>query len=68
MDDRMDEITREFMDGYHDGRDTDTPEPSANRHPAYRHSWEIGRAEREGEPIPYQFSNKRAAMRAEMGV
>ena len=37
---------REFMEGYFDGRDPDSPQPSANRSHAYRHSWAVGRAVR----------------------
>lgn len=55
-------IDAHFCEGYHDGRILDTPTPSANRHPAYRHSWEVGRAEIEGRPIPAYFSRTRAAL------
>lgn len=54
-------IDAEFCAGYLEGRELDTPEPNANRHPAYRHSWEIGRAEKKGRVIPASFSRKRAA-------
>jgi hypothetical protein len=54
-------INAEFCAGYLEGRDPETPEPNANRHPAYRHSWEVGRAEKEGWVIPASFSRKRAA-------
>lgn len=43
---------REFAAGYSDGRNPDAPEPSANRSHAYRHSFEVGRAEINGQPIP----------------
>lgn len=51
----------QFFEGYRDGYERDAPKPSGNRHPAYLHSWEIGRAEREGRVIPAAFSRKRAA-------
>lgn len=35
----------EFINGYLDGYDLNAPEPSGNRHPAYAHSFKIGRAE-----------------------
>lgn len=35
----------EFVDGYIDGRNPTTPEPSGNRSHRYRHSFAIGRAE-----------------------
>ena len=54
-------LTAEFCAGYLDGRDPSTPEPSANRHPAYLHSWEVGRAEIEGWVIPAAYSRARAA-------
>jgi len=54
-------IDREFIEGYFDGRDFDSPEPNANRHPAYRHSFEIGRAELAGRPIPAKIARERAA-------
>ena len=54
-------IAAEFVAGMLDGKDSSTPEPTANRHPAYRHSWEVGRAEAEGWVIPAQWSRDRAA-------
>lgn len=35
----------EFVAGYIDGRDPDSPEPNANRSHRYRHSWAVGRNE-----------------------
>lgn len=55
-----DPFDAEFANGYYDGRRLDTPEPNANRHPAYRHSWEVGRLEVSGTPMPYQFAKSRA--------
>lgn len=54
-------IDAEFCAGALDGRDPNSPEPSANRHPAYRHAWEVARAETEGWVIPAAFSRKRAS-------
>lgn len=54
-------IDAEFFAGYRDGYDPTTPEPSANRHAAYRHSWEVGRAEAEGWVIPAAWSRTRVA-------
>lgn len=54
-------LDAEFAAGMMDGKDLTTPEPSANRHPAYRHSWEVGRAEAEGRPISAALSRARAA-------
>ena len=50
----------EFCDGYYDGRDLTTPEPSANRSAAYRHSFAVGRAEKAGKPIPASVSRENA--------
>jgi len=55
-------IEGEFADGYFDGRNTDTPEPSGNRSRAYQHSWGVGRAERLGHPIPAAISRAAAAI------
>lgn len=55
----------DFADGYRDGRDPDAPEPSANRSHAYRHSFEVGRAEINGQPIPAARS-RAAAFVAQM--
>lgn len=54
---------RDFIEGYFDGRDPDSPQPSANRSRAYRHSWSVGRAEIEGRPIP-AFISRAAASEA----
>lgn len=53
-------IDAEFVAGAFDGRDLDSPEPSVNRHPAYRHAWEVARAEKTGHPIPARLSRARA--------
>lgn len=57
----MSNLISEFIAGYLDGRDRTAPEPSGNRHSAYRHSFEVGRAELANKPIPYAVSMKRAA-------
>ena len=54
-------IDQEFCAGYYDGRDSDIPEPNANRHPAYIHSFNVARAEKLGKPIPAQISRAAAA-------
>ncbi|MGU3316307.1 hypothetical protein ACLBWH_12220 [Sphingomonas sp. M6A6_1c] len=51
----------EFRAGYADGRDPDSPAPSANRSHAYRHSFAVGRAERANAPIPAARSRYAAA-------
>jgi hypothetical protein len=53
-------LDQEFAEGYRDGRDRDTPEPSDNRSDAYRHSFAVGRAELAGCPIPAALSRERA--------
>jgi hypothetical protein len=50
----------EHFNGYKDGRDPTSPEPSANRSWCYRHSFAVGRAEIENNPIPAQVSRKKA--------
>lgn len=57
----------EFVEGYLDGRDPDTPEPSGNRSEAYRHSFDVGRAELRGKPIRAGVSRKHAAEIEERG-
>lgn len=54
-------LDMEFIDGYRDGRTRDCMEPSGNRSPAYHHSFEIGRAEINGTPIPAYISRQRVA-------
>lgn len=44
-------MSDEFVEGYRDGRNPDSPEPSANRSHSYRHSFAVGRAELKGNPI-----------------
>lgn len=54
-------LDEEFAEGYRDGRDPTSPDPSENRSAAYRHSFEVGRAEIENRPIPADVSRRRAA-------
>ncbi|MFX4086131.1 hypothetical protein ACKU27_13620 [Sphingobium yanoikuyae] len=50
-----------FYEGYRDGGDPTAPDPSDNRHPAYRHSFAVRRAEIGGQPIPAAVSRAAAA-------
>lgn len=52
----------EFTQGYIDGRDPTIPPPGENRHPAYIHSFKVGRAEIEKAPIPAHVSRARAKL------
>lgn len=54
-------VDQEFVDGYRDGYDLTAPEPSENRSHAYRHSFAIGRAEKEGRPIKASYDQLIAA-------
>ena len=56
----VNEIEGEFRDGYHDGGDATAPEPGPNRSAAYRHSFEVRRAEVAGKPLPAGLSRERA--------
>jgi hypothetical protein len=59
------DLSDEFLAGYLDGRDLDSPKPSANRSHCYRHSWAVGRNEVLGEePIP-AWRAREMARRAE---
>jgi hypothetical protein len=40
----------EMVDGYRDGFDLSSPEPSANRSHSYRHGFANGRDDRAGRP------------------
>ncbi|MHA0333704.1 hypothetical protein [Sphingomonas aquatilis] len=55
------DLDRQFYDGYRDGGDPDAPAPNANRHPAYRHSFAVRRAEIAGQPMPAAVSRAAAA-------
>lgn len=41
---------QDMCDGYLDGRDLDSPEPSLNRSHSYRHGFAVGRNEKLGKP------------------
>lgn len=49
----------EYINGYMDGGDPDTPEPNDNRSLRYRHGFNVRRAEMAGTPIPAQQSRNR---------
>lgn len=51
----------EAAEGYSDGRDSDALPPGANRSAFYRHGFDVGRAEKRGEPIAAQVSRERWA-------
>lgn len=53
-------LMNEFADGYLDGRDKNAPEPNENRHPAYAHSFWVGRSEINGIPMSASVSRKAA--------
>jgi hypothetical protein len=55
----------EFVQGYLDGHDPDSPEPSENRSHRYRHSFAIGRAELEGKALLPADAARYAARQAE---
>ena len=55
------DLDHHFYEGYRDGGDPAAPEPSGNRHPAYRHSFAVRRAELAGQPIPASVSRAAAA-------
>lgn len=40
----------EMIEGYRDGNDPDSPEPSANRSESYRHGFANGRDDLHGRP------------------
>lgn len=52
---------QEFMAGYFDGRDPNSPEPNENRSHCYRHSFAVARAERAGKRIKASVSRELAA-------
>ena len=61
MDDLIERIASEdHWHGYIDGKDIDAPWPSGNRSAEYRHSFEVGRAEAMGSPIPAAVSREKA--------
>lgn len=61
----------EMVQGYMDGFDPDSPEPSSNRSQSYRHGFRNGRADRTGKPVGhYVFVHQAAecAMAADKGA
>lgn len=50
----------DFIEGYLDGRDPNTPNPGENRSKAYLHSFNVGRVEINGTVIPAHVSRKAA--------
>ena len=57
--DRVDaELDADHLEGYQDGYDTDAIAPNDNRSEAYRHSWNIGRADREKRDIPPAWQSR----------
>jgi hypothetical protein len=59
-----DETTDDMVQGYRDGRDTDQPEPGANRSPCYRHGFKVGRGDRARVPAFGCAAAARAAAQA----
>lgn len=55
----------EFVAGYMDGRDPDSPEPSENRSHRYQHSFAIGRAEISKGALPAAATLREYAREAE---
>lgn len=51
---------KDYIDGYLDGHDKNSPEPNGNRSERYAHSFRIARAELSGKPIPAQISRDAA--------
>jgi hypothetical protein len=51
----------EMVQGYMDGFDLDTPEPSANRSESYRHGFANGRADKTGRSRGLTFNQLIAA-------
>lgn len=50
---------QDYIDGYTDGRDKNSPEPNDNRSARYKHSFHIGRVELSGGAIPASISRER---------
>jgi hypothetical protein len=57
----MDPLDAECCNGYYDGRRTDSPEPSSNRHPAYIHGFMNGRDDARITPHGQTAAERRAA-------
>lgn len=61
----------DMVEGYRDGLDLSSPEPSANRSRSYRHGFANGRDDRRGEPrASYRelIQKADAAMEADQNV
>jgi hypothetical protein len=54
----MTDANDDYMQGYTDGRDKGCPEPNNNRSERYKHSFAVGRAELNNQPIPADVSRK----------
>ena len=52
----------DYIEGYMDGRDPNSPEPSDNRSECYKHSFDIGRREGTGKHLKYDAAIKRAEL------
>lgn len=52
---------QDYIDGYTDGRDKNSPEPNDNRSARYKHSFHIGRVEISGGVIPVSLLRARVA-------
>ena len=55
----------EMTDGYFDGRDPDSPEPSINRSASYRHGFQMGRDDLSRRPKNIAAVNRVNAAKAE---
>jgi hypothetical protein len=55
----------EMTDGYFDGRDPNSPEPSANRSARYRHGFQMGRDDLRKRPSDTAANNRLKAAAAE---
>ena len=62
LEEKADGDDAEHMEGYRDGRNPDTPEPSANRSWCYRHSFTIGRMEIAGKPVVAEAARRSAEL------
>jgi hypothetical protein len=58
------EAEHEMTEGYLDGLDADSPEPSANRSHSYRHGFQSGRDDLNGHPCAPYWERRRQAKEA----
>ena len=57
--DRVDrQLDEDHREGYMDGHDTDAIAPNDNRSAAYKHSWRLGRLEREKKDVPPAWQSR----------